>query len=119
MRRAADANGAQSIAAEHKDVVASLLYYLRHDRRPVFSRPTDAVPASQFDLDRPLTPAAPEPVLYLSDSNMPAPVAEYYSTVETLPPIEAPTGPHSVRRLCVFKLSGARRGPVPLKATPR
>ena len=67
VRRAADANGAQSIAAEHKDVVASLLYYLRHDPWPIFSRSTDAVPASQFDLDRPLTPAAPEPVLYLSD----------------------------------------------------
>jgi hypothetical protein len=44
--------------------------------------------------------------------------AQYYSSVETLAPIDAPTGPRSSRRYCIFKLSGARGTVVPLTATP-
>lgn len=116
VRQTANANGVRSIAADQSDVVASLLYYLREDAWPIFSWPGGTVPAHQFDLDRPLTAAAPEPLLYLSNRSLPERLGEYYSTVETLPPIAATTGPHSTRRLFAFKLSGARRPIAPLTA---
>jgi membrane-associated phospholipid phosphatase len=117
VRQTAHANGVRSIAAEQSDVVASLLYYLREDVWPILSWPT--VPANQFELDRPLTSAAAEPLLYISNRSLPERLVEYYSTVETLAPIDAPTGPHSARRFFAFKLSGARRGIAPLTAVAR
>jgi membrane-associated phospholipid phosphatase len=119
VRQTAHTNGVRSIAAEQSDVVASLLYYLRADSWPILSWPTGAVPANQFELDRPLTAAAAEPVLYISNRCLPESLAEYYSTVETLAPIDAATGRHSARRFFAFKLSGARAGIAPLKAVAR
>jgi hypothetical protein len=46
-------------------------------------------------------------------------LAQYYGSVETLATIDAPTGPRSSRRYCIFKLSGARATIVPLTAAPR
>jgi hypothetical protein len=66
-----------------------------------------------------LTSAAAEPLLYLSDRSLPKRLAEYYSTVEPLGPIDAATGPHSARRFFAFKLSGARRSIAPLTAIAR
>jgi len=109
VRKTARANGVRSIAAEQNDVIASLLYYLRDDAWPIFSSRTGAAPLNQFDLDRPLSSVAAKPILYLSNSSSPPKgLAKSYSTVETLPPIDAATGPHSVRRLFAFKLSSAR-----------
>ena len=119
VKQTAHTNGVRSIAAEQSDVVASLLYYLREDVWPILSWPTGAVPANQFEPDRPLTAAAAEPLLYLSDRFLPERLAEYYSTVETLAPIDAPTGPHSARKFFAFKLSGARRHIAPLTAVAR
>jgi membrane-associated phospholipid phosphatase len=116
VRQKADTNGARSIAAEQSDVVASLLYYLRGDIWPIFSGPIGAAPANQFDRARPWTSAAPEPLLYLSDRSQPERLAQYYSAVEALAPIDAATGPHSARRFFAFKLSGARRSIAPLTA---
>ena len=109
VRKTARANGVRSIAAEQNDVIASLLYYLRDDAWPIFSSRTGAAPLNQFDLDRPLSSVAAKPILYLSNSSSPPKgLAKSYSTVETLPPIDAATGPHSARRLFAFKLSSAR-----------
>ena len=119
VRQTAHANDVRSIAADQGDVVASLLYYLREDGWPILSWPMGAVPANQFDLDRPLTAAAAEPLLYLSDRSLPERLAEFYSTVETLAPIDAATGPHSARRFFAFKLSGVRRSIAPLTAVTR
>jgi membrane-associated phospholipid phosphatase len=119
VRQTAHTNGVRSIAAEQSDVVASLLYYLRDDVWPILSWPTGAVPANQFGLDRPLTSSAAEPVLYLSNRSLPERLSEFYSTVETLPPIDAATGPHSARRVFAFKLSGARRDIAPLTPAAR
>jgi hypothetical protein len=114
VRQIALSNDVQTIAADQNAVVASLLYYLREDKWPIFAWPTGALPQNQFELDRPLTSAAAEPVLFLSDRFLPDRLAEYYSTVETLPPIEAVSGPRSTRRDFAFRLSGARRDLAPL-----
>jgi hypothetical protein len=118
VRQRASATGARSIAADQTDVVASLRYYLRDDPWTIFSEREDAQTAIQSDRDRPLTTAAAEPILYVSGGCAPEDLAQYYSSVEMLGPIDAPTGPHSSRRYCVFKLSGARGPIAPLTAAP-
>jgi 4-amino-4-deoxy-L-arabinose transferase-like glycosyltransferase/membrane-associated phospholipid phosphatase len=119
VRQTAHTNGVRSITTEQSDVVASLLYYLRDDGWPILAWPTGTLPANQFELNQPLTSAAAEPVLYLSDRSLPKRLAEYYSTVEPLGPIDATTGPHSARRFFAFKLSGVRRSIAPLTAIAR
>jgi hypothetical protein len=114
IRQMAISNGIRTIAAEQNGVVASLLYYLRDNDWPIQAWPSSRVPTNQFEFDRPLTANAPEPVLFLSDRFAPDHVAVYYSTVEPLPPIEVANGPHSVRRLFAFRLSGVRRSIGPL-----
>lgn len=106
--QAAEAHGARSVVAEERDVVASLVYYLRDGGRPVLAWPTVAAPARQFDLDRPLTQAAPDPVLFITSCPLPQRLHAHYATVETLPAIEAASGPHSSRRFSAYVLSGAR-----------
>jgi hypothetical protein len=118
VRQRASATRARSIAADQSDVVASLRYYLRTDPWTIFAGPDGAKVATRSDRDRPLMPDAEEPILYLSGGCLPEPLAQYYSSVETLPPIDATTGPHSSRRYCLFKLSGARSGIAPLTAAP-
>jgi hypothetical protein len=114
VRQSAGKNAAQTIAADHRDVLASLAYYLRNDQWPILSWPTASGPTNQFDLDRPLTSAAKEPVLYLTNRPMPQRLSQFYRSVEAMPPIDAATGPHSTRRVFVFKLSGILREIAPL-----
>jgi len=114
VRQRASATGSRSIAADQPDVVASLRYYLRDDPWTIFSEPDGTKAATQSDRDRALTTDAAEPILYISGGCVPERLARYYSSVETLGLIEAPTGPHSSRRYCVFKLSGARGTIAPL-----
>ena len=106
VRQTAQRTGARGIVAGHSDVVASLLYYLRGDPRPIFSWRTGPAPANQFDLDHPLTSPAPDPLLYVSDSAVPERLAQRYAATEALPVLEIATGPHSSRRFFAFKLSG-------------
>lgn len=117
VRQTAQANNVKTIAAEQNSVVAALVYYLRNDRWRIMARKSGLTPANQFELDRPLTTSAAEPILLLSDDLRPDRLTEIYSTVEMLPPIETPTGPHSVRRLYAFKLAGARRELAPIRST--
>ena len=118
VRQTAAHHGIETIAAEQNGVVASLVYYLRDQKWPVRAWPTAPTPANQFEFDRPLTSAAAEPVLFLAD-HIPQRLVQYYAAIEVLPPIETPTGPHSMRRFFAFKLSGARRDIGPLTAPAR
>ena len=114
VRQTADASGANSLVADQRDVLATLVYYLRDNDRPILAWPSAPEPRHQFDIDRPLTNTAAEPLLYLSNCPTQPRLETYYSTVESLPAIAAATGPHSSRRLFAFKLSGLRRPISPL-----
>lgn len=109
VRRAASANRAGSIVAGEPDVLASLLYYLRHDNLPILAPPGTRAGASYSDLGRPWTPDATEPVIFISDSSLPLDLARYYSAIQRLDPLDAATGPHSTRRFYAFRLSGLRQ----------
>jgi 4-amino-4-deoxy-L-arabinose transferase-like glycosyltransferase len=118
VRRTAIRNGIRTIAAESNAVVPTLVYYLRDEKWPIRAWPTASTPMNQFDLDRPLNSAAAEPILFLTD-RIPQRLGEYYQTVQRLSPIETATGPHSVRKFQVFKLTGARSEIGPLTTVAR
>jgi len=112
----ARANSVKTVAAEQNAVVASLVYYLRDQRLPILAWPNESVATNQFELDRPLTAAAAEPVLFISDRPTPERLSRYYSQVDLLEPIFAATGPHSSRRFYAFKLAGVRQEFGPLRS---
>jgi len=87
--------GARSIAAEQRDVDAELHYYLRGDGWPIFA-------------EQSMIGDVAEPVLFVSQMCDLGKFSRSYSTIEKLEPIDVPTGTHSSRHYCLFKLSGAR-----------
>jgi membrane-associated phospholipid phosphatase len=119
VRQSAVGNGARTVVGDDGNVVASLVYYLRDDPWPVLSWPIEQTPTNQFDLDRPLTAKAAEPLLYVTAFTFPDRLAEDYAVVKTLPPIDVPTGPGSVRHLFLFELSGVRHEITPLEKLVR
>lgn len=112
--QAAKANGAAAIVADQRDVAASLIYYTRKSGIPVYSWRTSPAFSHQFDIDRPLTPAVPEPVLYVTGCPAVTRAATHYGKIEVLPVITAPSGRTSARALYAWKLSGSRGNAAPL-----
>ena len=115
VRQTAAANQIQSIAAEERDAVAELRYYLRGDSWPILSWPRPDLQSNQLDFDRPWTPAAPDPVLYLAEFSPPGDRANYYSRTDALPLLFVPTSPYSARWFFPFKLSAPQQGPESLR----
>lgn len=110
----AKASGAVAIVADQRDVAASLIYYTRKSGIPVYSWRTSSVFSHQFDIDRPLKPGVPEPVLYVTGCPTATRAAMHYGRIEPLPAINAPSGRHSARALYAWKLSGDRGNAAPL-----
>lgn len=105
VRQSAIENYAQTIAAEDKDLLPELLYYLRGSNWTIRAAPPGSVPANQFELDRPLTSTDAAPILYLAGRPWPSRVEAACATIQSVSPIIAPTGPHSTRSTFAFKLS--------------
>lgn len=112
--RTAQASQAKALVSEQRDVAASLIYYTRNTGLPVLSWRTNRSVNHQFDIDRPLTSAAPEPLLFVTQCPFPGRLAAQFATVEPLPPVIAPSGRHSARALHAFRLSGNRGDSAPL-----
>ncbi|MFL6513404.1 MAG: glycosyltransferase family 39 protein [Chthoniobacterales bacterium] len=119
VKQAAIDSGAQTIAAEQNAIEASLIYYLRGEKWPVVAWPTGIMPPNQFEAERPLTAAATEPILFVTERHLPQRLGEFYSNVDVVRPLNAPTGPHSYRRLFAFRLSGHRNDIAPLSTLKR
>lgn len=108
---AAAAHGAHGIAADTRDLVASLIYYTRAGGLPVFSWPLSAVPGHEFDISRPLTAASPRPVLFVTECDRPARLAAQFGNVTPLGPVTMVRGATARRRFALFLLD-APKGPV-------
>ena len=107
---AAEKAKAGSIVGVPRRDVASLIYYTRDSGLPVFAwPPADGIPGDHFELTRPLTAAAPEPVLAVGGcSGNEERFAPLYATVAPAGAFRVPTGPTSGRRYCLTLLSGRK-----------
>jgi hypothetical protein len=103
---------AKTIAGEERRTVAALLYYLRHAPQPIVAWPSPAAP--HLDMSRPLTAAAQQPILFVSECPHTRRLAASYAEVEMIGEIKAPTGPTSSRYFAVFRLAGPRGAPAML-----
>ncbi|OQW56693.1 MAG: hypothetical protein A4S14_21160 [Proteobacteria bacterium SG_bin9] len=110
----AKANGAAAIVADQRYFTAALIYYTRKSGLPVYSWRTSPRLGHQFDIDRPLAPGAPEPMLYVTGCQTATRAATHYSRIEELPFISAPAGRRTSRILFAWKLTGGRGNAAPL-----
>jgi hypothetical protein len=108
----ADRSAANTIAGEDRRTVAALLYYRRNARQQVLAWPSSAVP--QFDMTRPLTEAAQEPILLITECPFPKRLSAHYTTIEQLGGIRVATGPASSLYHAVFRLTGPKGVITPL-----
>jgi 4-amino-4-deoxy-L-arabinose transferase-like glycosyltransferase len=107
-------NGARVIAAEQRDTIAALVYYLRETSFEVVSWPSTTLRDHHFNLSRPLRANAPEPILFVTYCGLPGRLEAQFSRVEPLPAAEAPAGPHTRRGSLLFRLSGSKGNVAPL-----
>jgi 4-amino-4-deoxy-L-arabinose transferase-like glycosyltransferase len=106
--------GARTIAGEYRDAVATLLYYWRDQPEQIKAWQVGPVPDHHFELTRPLTDAAPQPILFVTYCSSPRRLDVYFSKVEVAGVITNPTGPTSTRTFYAFKLEGLRKPLGPL-----
>lgn len=102
----ANKEGAGALVAASRANVAALIYYL-HDIPPVFAWPSaTGIPGDHFQMSRPLTAAAPHPILMVRDCASP-------DSATDQPPLARFTvksGPHMRRHYAIFRLPD---GPLP------
>jgi hypothetical protein len=104
--------GARTIVGDIHFETASLLYYWRGQPEQILSWLNGPVPEDNFDLTRPFTAAAPQPILYVTSCYNLPPLSDYFTDVEPLGQIVAPSGPATAHFFRAFKLSGPR-GTIP------
>jgi len=101
---AAKAHGAQSIAADTRDLVSSLIYYTRTSGVPVFAWPPSIMPSHEFDISRPLKASSPMPVLFVTECSRPARLQAQFGSVTSLGSVTMVQGPTSRRSFALFLL---------------
>ena len=98
--------GARAIVARTRRDVASLIYYTRQSGVPVYAWPPEGgAPTDHFELTRPLTADAPEPVLAVGGCGARKEYRALFASIEDIGPFRVPSGPTSSRRYCLYLLS--------------
>jgi 4-amino-4-deoxy-L-arabinose transferase-like glycosyltransferase len=110
--RLARQTDARTVATGRRDDVASLVYYLRNEKLAVLAWPESGTISDHFQLTRPLTATAREPILLITRCAAPLGLADFYASIEPLGPFQVRSGPTTVRNYYGFKLNG--RNPVAL-----
>jgi 4-amino-4-deoxy-L-arabinose transferase-like glycosyltransferase len=99
---------APTVATGRRDDVASLVYYLRNEKRAVLAWPESGTASDHFQLTRPMTATAGEPILLITRCAAPVGLADFYASVEPLGPFQVRSGPSTIRNYYGFKLSGRK-----------
>jgi hypothetical protein len=74
----------------------------------VLAWPESGTISDHFQLTRPLTATAGEPILLITRCAEPVGLADFYATVEPLGPFQVRSGPTTIRNYYAFKLAGRR-----------
>ncbi len=98
--------GAPTIASDSRGELAALLYYWRDRPEQILSWRTADIP--HFDLAQPLTPAAREPILFVTWCPDIERIRPFYAQIEPLGEFRTPIGANGARGFHAFKLSGNR-----------
>ena len=111
--RLARGAGAATIVGDERNQLGALYYYLRGEPVQIVAWPSDD--AVNFDLTRPLTENAAEPILLVTVCEAPTRHLARYAAVEPLGSFTAASGPSSSRTYFAFKLAQPRGpiGPLP------
>jgi 4-amino-4-deoxy-L-arabinose transferase-like glycosyltransferase len=104
--------GARSIVGDMHFEIASLLYYWRDQPEQILAWLSGSTPQDNFELLRPFTNAAAQPILYVTACYNQIPLSDYFTSVKQLGAIVAPSGPTSAHRFLAFELAGPR-GQIP------
>ena len=80
----AQAQGAKSILTDDREVTAELLYYLRDVPLPLSVWPRGPTPLDHFELTRPYTQSAPEPLLYVTLRRSSQSILEHFGAATML-----------------------------------
>jgi 4-amino-4-deoxy-L-arabinose transferase-like glycosyltransferase len=73
-----------SILVDTREMAAELLYYLRDVPTPLYVWPSGSIPSDHYEMTRPFTAAAPEPILFVSLKRCPDYLAKSFGTVTPL-----------------------------------
>lgn len=73
-----------SILVETREMSGELLYYLRDVPTPLYVWPSGPTPNDHYELTRPFTGDAPEPILYVSLKPCPLKLTKLFGTSEPL-----------------------------------
>ena len=98
-----------TVITDDRAVTAELLYYMRNDPTPVLAWRDGGRPHDHFELTRPFSGSAAEPVLLINVRHDASPVTERFDRVEPLGERAIPAGMTEVRKVRLFALSGFKR----------
>jgi len=95
-----------AILVPDREMAAELLYYLRDLPVPLYVWPRGETPHHHYEMTRPFTAEAPEPVLFVSQRPCPASFSQNFSTVEVFAPVHVPLIEDETRALYMCRLEG-------------
>jgi hypothetical protein len=105
--------GAPTIASDWHAETASLLYYWRDQPEKVVAWLNGPIPKDNFELTRPFTATADQPILYVTACPHSVVLSDYFSKVVSLGSIVAWSGPHTPNYYKVFELAEPRGAILP------
>ena len=105
-QRLAAAQGAKSVLTDNREVTAELVYYLRDTALPITIWFRAQIPRNHFEMTRPFTEAAPEPVLYVTLIQTKTSVLKRFDTSQPIVKQQFPTDAVPVREARFYLLKG-------------
>jgi 4-amino-4-deoxy-L-arabinose transferase-like glycosyltransferase len=91
-----------------RDMAAEMLYYLRDSETPLYVWMRHETPHNHFEMTRPFTASAPEPILFAGFRECPEAITQNFSEVTKLAPVRARIGKEDVRTVYFCRLAGYR-----------
>ncbi len=95
-----------AIVSDDRPVTAELLYYMRHEKTPVYAWRSKGQPRDHYELVRPFTKAVKGPVLLVTLFGDNSSVPAHFKAVKKIAEKTLPAGDNATRRVAFFRLSG-------------
>lgn len=110
VRDAVESGKYGAILTDDRAVTAELLYYLRDTEIPILRWPTEGPPRDHYQLTRPFSADAADPVLLVTLREPPGAMMRRFSTAEHLSVAKIDAGPKTHRTVILTSMSGFKGG---------